>query len=188
MSVKVSVTSGNLQALAEQAAQRASEIVMKELFAAFQASFDANAWDWPRSLPTRKLTGTTLAERLRSYNQGKGITPPNPRNIVDTGNLRGTGSWQMTGPYQATFTWSAQYATAVHEGASIYPWGSLRRARNRGLSSRQTVGPIAPPRRVQLPARPWTRAVLGQENVSGIRVYNIGQRLRDVWLDKLRRP
>ena len=75
----------------------------------------------------------------------------------------------MNGPFQATFTWSANYATAVHEGAMIYPWG------NRNA------------RRVQLPARPWTRAVLGQENVSGIQPFPIAQRLRDVWLANLRR-
>lgn len=153
MSVRVTVTqSTNLQALAEAAAQRATEIVMGELFAAFQQSFTAQAWDWPRE--TKRTAGTVGS----------------PRNIIDTGSLRQSGTWQMTGPYQATFKWSANYATAVHEGALIYPWGNRNAAR------------------VQLPARPWTRAVLGQENVSGIRTYNVGQRLKDVWLAKLRRP
>ena len=172
MSVKVTVSqSTNLQAMAEAAAQRATQIVMAELSAAFDQSFTAAAWDWPRSLPTRKLSGATLAEKIRSYNAGQGITPPNPRNLIDNGNpgLRGSASWQMTGPYQATFNWSADYATAVHEGASIYPWGNRNAAR------------------VQLPARPWTRAVLGQENVPGIRVYNAADRLRNVWLAQLRR-
>lgn len=153
MSIKATVTqTTSLQAMAEAAARQATEFVMEELFAAFQASFDGKAWDWPRE--TQRTVGTVGS----------------PRNIIDTGNLRQTGSWQMTGPYQATFKWSAQYATAVHEGASIYPWGNRNAAR------------------VQLPARPWTRAVLGQENVSGIRVYNVGDRLRNVWLGKLRRP
>jgi hypothetical protein len=40
---------------------------------------------------------------------------------------------------------------------------------------------------VPVPARPWTRAVLGQENVSGIRVYNVGDRLKSVWLAQFRR-
>jgi hypothetical protein len=152
MSVKVSVISGNLQALAEAAAREATEVVMEELAAEFQAAFSKAVWDWPRE--TQRTVGTVGS----------------PRNIIDTDNLRQTDSWQMTGPYQATFKWSANYATAVHEGARIYPGGNRDAAR------------------VQLPARPWTRAVLGQENVSGIRTYNIGQRLRDIWLAKLRRP
>jgi hypothetical protein len=168
MSVKVAIESSNLAAAAEQAAQRATEIVLGELSAAFDQAFTANAWDWPRDLPTRRLSGATLAEKARNYRAGKGITPPNPRNTIDTGNLRQTGSWEMIGPYQAIFKWSAEYATAVHEGATIRPWGN----RN-----------AAP---VRLPARPWTRAVLGQENVDGIQVYNLGERLQNVWLATLR--
>ena len=171
MSVKVTVTqTTSLQAMAEAAARQATEFVMEELFAAFQASFDGKAWDWPRSLPTRNLNGDTLKERAASYRRGEGITPPNPRNIVDGGNLRQTDSWWMSGPYEATFKWSAEYATLIHEGGSIKPWGNDNA------------------QRVIIPARPWTRAVLGQENVSGIRVYNVGDRLRSVWLGKLRRP
>jgi hypothetical protein len=151
MSVKVTVNTGNLQQMAEQAAQRATEIVMGELFAAFQQSFTAQAWDWPRT--TQRTVGTVGS----------------PRNLIDTGSLRQSGSFQKSGPYQATFKWSANYATAVHEGALIYPWG------NRNAQ------------RVQLPARPWTRAVLGQETANGVVVYNVGQRLRDVWLTQLRR-
>jgi hypothetical protein len=171
MSVKVTVSqTTSLQAMAEAAARQATEFVMEELAAAFQASFDANAWNWPRSLPTRKLNGDTLKKRAASYRKGEGITPPNPRNIVDSGNLRETDSWWMSGPYQATFKWSSEYATFIHEGGSMKPWGNDNA------------------QRVIIPARPWTRAVLGQENVSGIRVYNVGQRLRDVWLAKLRSP
>jgi hypothetical protein len=151
MSIRVTVSSGNLQARARQAAQRATEIVMGELFAAFQQSFTAKAWDWPRQ--TQRTVGTVGS----------------PRNLIDTGNLRQTGTYQMSGPYQATFRWSANYATAVHEGAMIYPWGN-RKAK-----------------RVYLPPRPWTRAVLGQEAVSGIRAYDVGDRLRNVWLAQLRR-
>jgi hypothetical protein len=151
MSVRVEIQSGDLQLRAEQAAQRATELVMGELYAAFQQSFTKNVWSWPRQ--TQRTVGTAGS----------------PRNLIDVGNLRQSGSWQMNGPFQATFTWSANYATAVHEGAMIYPWG------NRNA------------RRVQLPARPWTRAVLGQENVSGIQPFPIAQRLSDVWLANLRR-
>jgi hypothetical protein len=151
MSIRATVDTGNLTKLAEQAAQRATEIVMGELFGAFQQSFTAQAWTWPRE--TKRTVGTAGS----------------PRNIIDTGSLRQSGYYKMTGPYQATFTWSANYATAVHEGALIFPWG------NRDAS------------RVQLPARPWTRAVLGQESVSGIVKYDVADRLKNVWLAQLRR-
>jgi hypothetical protein len=151
MSVRVTVQSGNLAKLAEQAAQRATQIVMGELNNAFQQSLSAQAWEWPR--PTKRTVGTVTS----------------PRNILDTGNLRDTNSWQMSGPYEATFKWSAQYATGVHEGYVT----KLR-------GGRQGPGLL-------VPARPWTRAVLGQENVSGIVTYDIGDRLKNVWLAQLRR-
>lgn len=151
MSINVRVTTGNLQARARDASRRAAEIVMGELFAAFQQSFTAKAWDWPRT--TQRTAGSPVGS---------------PRNLIDTGNLRQTGTYRMTGPYQATFSWSANYATAVHEGAFIYPWG------NRDAD------------RVYLPPRPWTRAVLGQEDASGVKVYNLGERLQNVWLAKFR--
>ncbi|MEB3360815.1 MAG: hypothetical protein VKI42_01670 [Synechococcaceae cyanobacterium] len=169
VSIRVTVTTGNLAGQAQAATRRAAEIVMGELFAAFQQSFTARAWDWPDDLPTRKLQGANLRELIDSYDAGEGVRAGNPRNLIDSGNLRQSGSWRMTGPYQATFKWSANYATAVHEGAMIYPWG------NRDAE------------RVMLPARPWTRAVLGQEQVGGIRTYNLGERLQNVWMAQLRR-
>jgi hypothetical protein len=168
MSIKVRIDSGDLSRRAEAAAERAVEIVMGELYGAFQQSFTAKAWDWPQDLPTRKLNGATLAEKARSYDAGEGVRAGSPRNLIDFGNLRQTGSWQMKGRYQATFTWSASYATAVHEGAAIYPWGN-RQAR-----------------RVILPPRPWTRAVLGTENVSAIKPFPFQKRLKDVWLAKFK--
>lgn len=167
MSIKVSLSGGDLSGRAERAAQQATEAVMREVFAAMQQSFTAKAWDWPQNLPTRKLKGATLAEKLRSYEAGEGVRAGNPRNLIDFGNLRQTGSWSMTGPYSAQFTWSANYATAVHEGARIRPWGNRRRV-------------------VTLPARPWTAAVLGRVTVPGIRPFPIDQRLRDVWLARFR--
>jgi hypothetical protein len=150
MSVKVTVTqSTSLQAMAEAAARQASEFVMEELFAAFQASFAAPVWKWPRE--TVRVDGPPVTS---------------PRNIQDTQNLKNTGYWDMIGPYQAIFKWSAPYALGVHEGY---------------VTKRQD-GPG-----VIVPARPWTRAVLGQENVSGIRVYKLGDRLKNVWLANLRR-
>jgi hypothetical protein len=170
MSIKVRVDSGGLARRAEQAAERAVAIVMGELGAAFQQSFTAKAWDWPRDLPTRKLKGATLAEKIASYQAGDGVRAGNPRNLIDTGlaGLRGAYSMEMLGKYRAKFTWSKDYATAVHEGASIFPWGN-RQAR-----------------RVILPARPWTRAVLGQEQVGAIKPFPFDKRLKDVWLAKFK--
>lgn len=144
MSVTVKLSSIKFRAKAEQAAKRATLITMGELSAAFQQSFTAIAWNWPR-------------QTVRSG----GIVVSSPRNLIDTANLRQTHSWQITGPYQATFRWSANYATAVHEGAVLR--GGTR-----------------------LPPRPWCRATLGQENVDGVVVYKLDDRLRNVWLGYLR--
>lgn len=163
MSIKVRVTGGDLAGRAEEAAQKATEAVMRELFAAMQQSFTAKAWEWPRDLPTRKLKGATLAEKIRSYQAGEGIRAGNPRNLIDVGNLRQTGTWQING-YSATFRWSANYATAVHEGARIRPWGN------------RSAAPVT------LPARPWTAAVMGRVRVPGIEPFPTGKRLRDVWM------
>lgn len=104
MSIRVSVTGGGLTDRADQAARKATEAVMREVFAAFQQSFTAKAWDWPQ--PTVRL------KRKR----GKPVVAESPRNIIDIDNLRQTGTYSMTGPYSARFTWSANYAAAVHEG------------------------------------------------------------------------
>ncbi|MFM2158628.1 MAG: Cyanophage, partial [Cyanobacteriota bacterium] len=122
---------------------------------------------WPRDLPTRKLNGATVGEKARSYANGDGVRAGSPRNLIDFGNLRQTGSWQMQGKYQAAFTWSASYATAVHEGAWIWAWG--RKPPYKGA------------RAVYLPPRPWTRAVLGTENVAAIKPFPLQTRLKDVW-------
>jgi len=172
MSIKVKVQSTDLTVRAEQAAEHATRLVMGELYAAFQQSFTAKAWNWPRDLPTRKLNGATLAERIRSYRDGDGVSGGSPRNLIDFGNLRQTGSWQMESRYRAVFTWSANYATAVHEGAWIWAWG--RRPPFKGA------------RAVYLPPRPWTSAVLGTERVAAIRPFPLQQRLKDVWLARFK--
>jgi hypothetical protein len=76
-----------------------------------------------------------------------------PRNIVDTGSLRQSGTYSFIGPYTLEARWSAGYATAKHEGA---------RLRN---------GTI-------LPATPWTDAVNGTVQASGIPAYPLGQKLQ----------
>ena len=196
MSIKVTVDTSGLIARAEQAAQQAARAVLAELNNEFDASFNAKAWDWPYDLPTRKLKGATLQEKIESYtgkrkkknkegdsedssnadnqtdesksdNKGEGIKAGSPRNIIDHGTLRQSGRMEFIGPYSAKYTWAANYATAVHEGARIFPWGNKNR-------------------RVTLPARPWTSAVLGRVLVPGIEPYPMGDRLRDVWAVKFR--
>jgi len=80
-------------------------------------------------------------------------TVGSPRNIVDIGTLRQSGTYTFPDAYSMEARWSAQYATAVHEGA---------RLRN---------GTI-------LPARPWTDAVRGTVQVSGIPVFPLGRKLQ----------
>lgn len=170
--VRVQVEMVDMEAKAEAAAQAATKAAMGELFAEFQHSFTVKAWNWPRDLPTRKLSGATLREKLASYQADEGVTAGSPRNLIDFGNLRLTGDWGMTSSYQARFAWSANYATAVHEGAWIWAWG--RRPPRKGA------------RAVYLPPRPWTRAVLGQEQVAAIRPFPLQQRIKDVWLAHFR--
>lgn len=170
MSVKVKVDSNvNITNKAKQAAERAVEIVMGELFAAMQQSFTAKAWDWPDDLPTRKLNGATLKEKIASYSAGDGIKAGNPRNLIDFGNLRQSGSYRMIGRFEAEMRWSAEYATAVHEGAYIRPWGNKKAAR------------------VYLPPRPWTKAVIGLESAPPIKVFPLGERLQNVWMAQMKR-
>jgi len=80
-------------------------------------------------------------------------TVGSPRNIVDIGTLKQSFAYSSPNPYALEARWSADYATAVHEGA---------RLRN---------GTI-------LPARPWTDAVRGTVQASGIKPYPLGDRLR----------
>ena len=80
-------------------------------------------------------------------------TVGSPRNIVDIGTLRQSGTYGFPDPFTMEARWSANYATAVHEGA---------RLRN---------GTI-------LPARPWTDAVNGTVQASGIPPFPLGDKLR----------
>ena len=43
-------------------------------------------------------------------------TPPQVRDIVDTGRLRASQTRIPNGPNQVTFSWPVEYATQVHEG------------------------------------------------------------------------
>lgn len=135
-----------------RAAEIAARVVFPELNSAFQDALGTKAWDWPRET----IRGAT-------YRQDGTRTPGrkvgSPRNIVDLGTLRASNSFQVNGSL-CTFRWSVGYATAVHNGANIHPWGDKSR-------------PL-----VNLPARPWTSAVLGTIRVPGIEPYDYREAFR----------
>ena len=62
-------------------------------------------------------------------------TPPQVRDIVDSGRLRASQTRTVNPDGSVTFTWPTEYATQVHEGGV-------------GLNGQR------------FPARPWTRAPL----------------------------
>lgn len=131
---------------ANKARDTASKLVFAELNSAFQAAIGSKAWEWPRVT-------------IRSNGQETG----SPRNIVDRGTLRASNSFSISGS-RATFSWSVGYATAVHYGANIHPWGNKN-------------APL-----VTLPARPWTSAVLGTVRIAGIEPYNYQEAFRTIFL------
>ena len=131
--VKVNVPIGPRS---QKAAETAARIVFPELNSAFQDALGSRVWSWPRTT-------------IRSNGQEVG----SPRNIVDTSDLKQSNSFTVSGTL-GTFKWAVGYATAVHYGASIYPWGDKDRPK------------------VNLPPRPWTSAVLGTINIGGIEPYD----------------
>ena len=129
----------------QRAAEAATRIVIPELNSAFQDAIGSPVWQWPR----KTVRGSTYR---RDGTRTKGKVVESPRNIVDLGTLRASGYFVISGTL-ATFRWPVGYATAVHYGANIHPWGDKTRT-------------------VNLPARPWTDAVLGKIRVAGIEPYN----------------
>jgi hypothetical protein len=101
---------------------------------------------------------------IRSNGQEVG----SPRNIVDTGILKASNSFQISGTL-GTFKWTAGYAAAAHYGANIYPWGDKSRPK------------------VNLPARPWTSAVLGTINYGGIEPYDYRSQFKAAFISAWRR-
>lgn len=87
-----------------------------------------------------KQLGTWLDQRFTeeiSAAKWEYPTPPEVRDIVDTGRLRATQTRQDT-PEGVIFTWPVEYAQQVHDG---------------GVSTRN---------RQPFPGRPWTKAPLEQ--------------------------
>lgn len=97
--------------------------------------------------------GSKVWEHPRTTIRSNGQTVGSPRNIVDTGILKASNSFQVNGTL-ATFRWTVNYAAAQHWGASIYPYGNKKA------------------KKVDLPPKPWTSAVLGTIKVSGIQPYD----------------
>lgn len=143
----------NASALLKKAAAEAMKDVVAELTGRFDDAMSREVWPWPRD-SKRGVAGDTLKERSRAwkrapYNVGKS------RNAIDSGDLKQSGELNYTpGSLSAEWTWSVEYAAAVHDGAWIHPWGD------------KTLP------KVELPARPWTKAVLVGGTAASIPVYD----------------
>jgi hypothetical protein len=141
MAENVSINLNSLSSAIDDAAYAAARTCWSQLDGRFTAAFSSAVWPWPRDLPTRKLNGATLTEKLRSYVAGEGVSGGSPRTIVDFGRLSQSKVFNPQG-LSAEWRWTEPYASYVQHGAMIRPWG----AKNR---------------RVFLPPRDWERAVLG---------------------------
>ena len=134
-----------------QACETAASVGFAELNARFQATIGSKVWEWPRE--TVRVNGKAVGS---------------PRTIVDTSALRQSNLFTMLGPLTAEFRWSTNYASFVHEGAMIFPWGNTKA------------------KRVFTPPRPWTSAVLGTENAVGAEPCDINNRLRQLVIANLK--
>ena len=141
MANQVSVDLGGLSGILNDAAYEAARQCWKQVDGRLDQAIREPVWPWPRDLPTRKLSGATVGEKLRNYMAGQGVSGGNPRNIVDSGRLAQSKVFTPQG-LTAEWRWTEPYASFVKEGAMIRPWGN-------------------PSRRVFIPPRDWERAVLG---------------------------
>lgn len=151
----------NIAVRSGRAADAAARAVFPELNSAFQDALGTKAWTWPRET---FRSGSFRRDGSRT----QGIRVGSPRNIVDLGTLRASNSFQVSGSL-CTFRWAVGYATAVHYGANIHPWGDKSR-------------PL-----VNLPARPWTDAVLGRVRVQGIEPYDYQQAFKAQFISNWQR-
>lgn len=138
----------------QAAANQAARITFDQAWEHILDTMGSPVWRWTPGRVTYR-GGTYRKDGSRT----KGTAVGSPRNIVDTGLLRASGSMTVTGTL-ATFRFSLNYATAVHNGAYIYPWGDKTR------------------QRVYLPARPFVTAPLGLVPYSGVPVFPIQQTFR----------
>jgi len=150
MSIKVETTvSGPGPGEVNQMLARIVGEEFVQLIDRYQASFNAQAWEWPRE--TKRYMGRSRGKSGKARRSF--VVVGSPRNIKDRGTLLQSFHYSNPNPFVLEARWSANYATAVHEGA---------RLRN---------GTI-------LPARPWTDAVSGAVQAPGIPAYPLGEKLR----------
>lgn len=157
-SVSFEVTDDISSAL-RKATEDAFAEVTGELTARLDDAVSGNYWPWPRE-SKRFGGGSSLADVSRQWKDAS-FNTRSPRSIVDSGDLKQSRDFQLNrGSLTAEWTWNVDYAAAVHEGAYIHPFGDRSRT-------------------VQLPARPWTQAVIeGNTVATGIPVYEIGPNLK----------
>lgn len=156
---------GELRLATEQAFAQ----VAGELTARLDDAVSGSYWPWPDATPrfggARDLE--SAADNWNTYltGSGTGARPKaiagSPRSIVDSGNLKQSRDFNLNrAGLTAEWNWNADYAAAVHEGAFINPFGNPRKL-------------------VQLPARPWTQAVIeGNTAATGIPVYPVAANLK----------
>lgn len=150
---------GNPNAVLQAAVEKAFMQATAELTGRFDAAISGNHWPWPRQ-SKRFGGGSSLSDvakqwKMSSFNTGS------PRSIVDSGDLKQSRDFVLNkSGLVAKWNWGVDYAAAVHEGAYIHPFGDKSRS-------------------VQLPARPWTTAVLqGGTVAQGIEVYPLSENLK----------
>lgn len=115
----------SLSAKLKLATERAMQATAKHLDARFTEEISADKWAYP--------------------------TPPQVRDIVDTGRLRASQTRAVNSDGSVTFTWPVEYAAEVHEGGV-------------GLNGQR------------FPGRPWTQAPL--QELPTVFAANLKQQLR----------
>ena len=157
--VSFEVTKGIDTAL-RKATEQAFAQMAGELTGRFDDAISGAYWPWPRTTP-RFGGGRNLADAAAQWKAAQGSGVGSPRSIVDSGQLKQSRDFNLDlVGLKAEWSWNVDYAAAVHEGALINPFGNPRKT-------------------VQLPARPWTQAVLqGNTEASGIPVYPVAANLK----------
>jgi hypothetical protein len=160
---------GDVEGVLRKATEDAFAQVAGELTARFDDAVSGNYWPWPDATPrfggSRDLE--SAADNWNTYLTGNGTgsrpkaVAGSPRSIVDSGNLKQSRDFNLNRvALTAEWNWNADYAAAVHEGAYINPFGNTNKV-------------------VQLPARPWTQAVIeGGTVATGIQVYPVAANLK----------
>lgn len=170
--IKTTITfelDGDPNSALRAATEQAFAEVTGELTARFDAAISGQHWPWPDATPrfggSRDLA--SAADNWNTYVNGNGTgkkpraVAGSPRSIVDSGDLKQSRDFSLNrAALTAEWSWNVDYAAAVHEGAYINPFGN-------------------PSKSVQLPARPWTEAVLvGGTVATGIEIYPLNERLQ----------